>query len=138
MCLTNKAVVRCSHGNAPLPSQPESTCIFSTILGTNVTLGERCVVEYSSVESGAVIGNSSIISNMLVPSDATIPSACFFHTICVTVGDNDGFFVTVVFSIKDNVKKVMPMRKMNVLKYLGQSMDVALKCLAIKQEVNSF
>ena len=138
MCLTNQAVVHCSDENASLPRQPESTCIFSTILSTNVTLGERCVVEYSSVECDAVIGCSSIVSNMLVPSGATIPPGCFFHTVCVMVNDTDDLFVTVMFSIKDNVKKVMPIEKINVLKYLGQPMDVALKCLAIRQEVKSF
>ena len=136
MCLSNRAVVRCSGSNKSLPSQPESTCVFSTILDTNVTLGNRCVVEYSSIESGVTISDGSIVSNMMVTSGATIPPGCFLHTVCVMVDKHDGLFVTVVFGIKDNVKKVMPIEKMNVLKYFGQPMDVALKSLAIKQEVN--
>ena len=136
MCQTNQAVVRCSDQNTPLPAQPRSTCIFGTILSTNVTLGKRCVVEYSSVESGVTIGDGSIVSNMMVPSGVSIPPGCFFHTVCVTVDEHDGLFVTVLFSIKDNVKKIMPIEKMNALKYCGQAMDVALKSLAIKQEVN--
>ena len=136
MCQTNQAVVRCSDQNTPLPAQPGSTCIFGTILSTNVTLGKRCVVEYSSVESGVTIGDGSIVSNMMVPSGVSIPPGCFFHTVCVTVDEHDGLFVTVLFSIKDNVKKIMPIEKMNALKYCGQAMDVALKSLAIKQEVN--
>ena len=135
MCLTNQAVVRCSGVNTPLPPQPESTCIFSTILNTNITLGKRCVVEYSSIESGVTIRDGSVVSNMMVPAVATIPPGCFFHTVCVMVDEQDGLFVTVVFSIQDNVKKVMPTEKMNLLKYCGQPMDVALNSLAINQEV---
>ena len=137
MCLRNQAVVQCSHGNTPLPPQPQSTCTMSTILSTDTRLGKRCVVEYSTVESGVSFGDGSIVSNMLVPSDMNIPPDCFFHTVCAMINEQDGLFVTVVFGIKDNVKKIMPIEKMNVLKYCGQPLDVALKSLVIGQEVSS-
>jgi hypothetical protein len=93
-------------------------------------------VEYSCLESGVTIGDGSIVSNMMVPAGVTIPPGCFLHTVCVMVDQQDGLFVTVVFSIRDNVKKVVSRDTMNALKFCGQPMEVALKNLAINQEVN--
>lgn len=133
MCLKNQAVVRCSDRKPLLTA--ESTCTFGTIISSGVTLGKRCVVEYSLMEPGVTILDGTIVSNMLVPTETTIPSGCFYHTVCVMVGKSHGLFVTVVFGITDNMKKVMSMDKMSLLKYLGQPVDIALKCLSIKQEV---
>ena len=131
-------LLRCTgeEGKHPLV-QPESTCVLHSIFQCPVHLGARCVVEYSYVESGVSIGDGSIVSNMLVPSATTIPSQCFFHTVCVTVSETAGLFVTVVFHIKDNLKKVKPMSELNTLNYCGQSMDRALENLKIAQEVRN-
>lgn len=135
MGLSSRAVVRCSPHNTALPYQPESTCVFNTILSTDVTLGKRCVVEYSCIDSAVTIGDYSIVSNMLLPSSSSIPSGCFFHTVCAVVEEQDGLFVTVLFGVRDNVKKVVSVEQMNILKYCGQPLDVVLKSLGIKQEV---
>ena len=136
MCMENRLLLRCTGEEEKHPlAQPESTCVLHSIFKCPVHLGTRCVVEYSYVESGVSIGDGSIVSNMLVPSATAIPGQCFFHTVCVTVGETAGLFVTVVFHIRDNVKKVKPMSELNALNYCGQPMDKALKNLNITQEV---
>ena len=136
MCMKNRVLTRCADEDEKFSfSHPESTCVLHSFFKAPVQVGSRCVIEYSTFESGVSVGNGSIVSNMLVPSGVNIPSKCFFHTVCVTIGETSGLFVTIVFHIKDNVKRIKPISELNTLTYCGETMDKALKNLKISPQV---
>ena len=59
-------------------------------------------------------------------------------TICVTVDNVSGLYVTVVFGIKDNVKKMAPSDDLAKLQYFGLPLDKAMSLLDLVQVVISY
>lgn len=91
------------------------------------------MLEYCEVNAGSSVGNNCIISNVIIPAGAHIPDDTFMTTVCVSIGDVTGLYVTVVFGVGDNVKKTARPNDLGKLQYFGLPLDKAMALLDIKQ-----
>ena len=79
------------------------SCLMSSKIGANVTVGEKNVIEYSVIGENSTIGNGCVISGCRVPSDTVLNDNLFLHTIPV-VSENFSGYATIVMSTKDDTK----------------------------------
>ena len=96
-------------------------------------VGQQTVLEYCDIEQGSSVGDNCIISNVAIPSGGCIPDNAFMTTVCVEVDDVSGLYVTIVFGVKDNVKKTTRSDDLGKLQYFGWPLDKALSLLDIKE-----
>ena len=111
----------------------DQSCLILCNLTLPSTVGQHTVLEYCEVSAGSSVGNNCIISNVLIPAGAHIPDDTFMTTVCVSVGDVTGLYVTVVFGVGDNVKKMAKPNDLGKLQYFGLPLDKAVALLDIKQ-----
>lgn len=97
-------------------------------------VGQQTVLEYCDIQEESSVGNNCIISNVVIPAGACIPDNAFMTTVCVEVGDVAGLYVTIVFGVKDNVKKMTRSEDLGKLQYFGWPLDKALSLLDMKQD----
>lgn len=98
------------------------------------SVGQRTLLEYCDIQAEASVGNNCIVSNVELPSGASISDDTFMMTVCVTIDNSSGLYVTVVFGIKDNVKKTAPSGDLGKLQYFGLPLDKAVSLLDIVQD----
>ncbi|XP_068731134.1 fucose-1-phosphate guanylyltransferase-like [Montipora capricornis] len=110
----------------------DQRCLIQCYLTLPSTIGQYTVLEYCDINSGSSVGSNCIISNVIIPEGACIPDDTFMTTVCVTVNDVAGLFVTVVFGIGDNVKKMARSDDLSQLQYLGMPLDLVLALLDAK------
>lgn len=96
-------------------------------------VGQQTVLEYCEIQKESSVGNNCIISNVVIPAGACIPDDTFMTTVCVEVGDVAGLYVTIVFGVNDNVKKMTRSEDLGKLQYFGWPLDKALSLLDMKQ-----
>lgn len=96
-------------------------------------VGQQTVLEYCDIQEESSVGNNCIISNVVIPAGACIPDNAFMTTVCIEVGDVAGLYVTIVFGVKDNVKKMTRSEDLGKLQYFGWPLDKALSLLDMKQ-----
>ena len=96
-------------------------------------VGQQTVLEYCDIQAVSSVGNNCIISNVAIPAGACIPDNAFMTTVCVEVGDVAGLYVTIVFGVNDNVKKMTRSEDLGKLHYFGWPLDKALSLLDMKQ-----
>lgn len=111
----------------------EESCLIQCYQTLPSTIGQYTVLEYCDISAESSVGNNCIISNVLIPQGASIPDNTFMTTVCVTVGDAAGLFVTIVFGIGDNVKKMTTADDLGKLQYLGMPLDKVFSLLNAKQ-----
>ena len=105
-------------------------CLIHCFLEGNNKVGEKSVVEYSWLSTGAQIGHTSIVSQVFIPECLVIPDRVFMHTVCVQDKSLESKYVTVVFGIDDNLKKSCKETKdIDMLSIYGQSLGHALDLL---------
>lgn len=97
-------------------------------------VGQQTVLEYCDIQAESSVGNNCIISNVAIPAGACIPDNAFMTTVCVEVGDVAGLYVTIVFGVNDNVKKMTRSEDLGKLHYFGWPLDKALSLLDMKQD----
>ncbi|MCI4380442.1 hypothetical protein PGIGA_G00240150 [Pangasianodon gigas] len=85
----------------------KNTCVIQSIVHPSVRVCESSVVEFSRLEEGVEVGQSSIISSCWVDRGLSIPSSTFMHSFAVCT-DGRMQFVTVAFSVQDDLKKTVP------------------------------
>lgn len=112
------------------PSEEKITtdqrCLIHCYQTLPSSVGQRTLLEYCNIQAEASVGNNCIVSNVELPSGASIPDNTFMMTVCVTVDNVSGLYVTVVFGIKDNVKKMAPSDDLAKLQYFGFPLDKAM------------
>uniref|UniRef100_A0A671Q5T1 Fucose-1-phosphate guanylyltransferase n=1 Tax=Sinocyclocheilus anshuiensis TaxID=1608454 RepID=A0A671Q5T1_9TELE len=86
------------------PSEKTRVCVLHSILHPSVTVSQGSVVEYSRLDARVKVGSRSIISGCWIGTDLTVPSDTFIHSLSVNLDGKTGF-VTVVFGVKDDLKK---------------------------------
>lgn len=74
------------------------TAIHS-VLSDGVEVGKETVIEYSTIAAGVSIGTRCLVSNTVLDSCAVVPSDTFLHTTQVKAG-----FVTIVYSTAEDLK----------------------------------
>lgn len=119
------------------PSEEKITtdqrCLIHCYQTLPSSVGQRTLLEYCNIQAEASVGNNCIVSNVELPSGASIPDNTFMMTVCVTVDNVSGLYVTVVFGIKDNVKKMAPSDDLAKLQYFGLPLDKAMSLLDLVQ-----
>lgn len=121
------------HGLSEEKINTDQSCLIQCHQTLPSTVGLFTVLEYCDINVGSSIGNNCIISNVLIPEGTCIPDDTFMTTVCVTSGDVTGLFVTVVFGVGDNVKKMARSCDVGKLQYLGLPLERALTLLDAKQ-----
>ena len=111
----------------------DQSCLIHCHQTLPSTIGQHTVLEYSDINAGSSVGNNCIISNVIIPEGACIPDNTFMTTVCVTSDDITGLFVTVVFGVEDNVKKMATSDDLGKLQYFGLPLDTVLTLLDVKQ-----
>ena len=124
------------------PSEEKITtdqrCLIHCYQTLPSSVGQRTLLEYCNIQAEASVGNNCIVSNVELPSGASIPDNTFMMTVCVTVDNVSGLYVTVVFGIKDNVKRTAPSDDLAKLQYFGLPLDKAMSLLDLAQVVISY
>ncbi|XP_052419874.1 fucose-1-phosphate guanylyltransferase [Carassius gibelio] len=86
------------------PSERTRVCVSHSILHPSVSMSQGSVVEYSRLDARVKVGSRSVISGCWIDTDLTVPSDTFIHSLSVNLDGKTGF-VTVVFGVKDDLKK---------------------------------
>uniref|UniRef100_A0A8C2GJ50 Fucose-1-phosphate guanylyltransferase n=1 Tax=Cyprinus carpio TaxID=7962 RepID=A0A8C2GJ50_CYPCA len=94
----------CLRAELGLLSANTRVCVTHSILHPSVTVSQGSVVEYSRLDARVKVGSRSIISGCWIGTDLTVPSDTFIHSLSVNLDGKTGF-VTVVFGVKDDLKK---------------------------------
>lgn len=121
------------HGFSEEKINMDQCCLIHCHQTLPSTIGQHTVLEYCDINSGSSVGNNCIISNVPIPEGACIPDDTFMTTVCVSSGDVAGLFVTVVFGVGDNVKKMAKSDDLGKLQYRGLPLDRVLRLLALTQ-----
>lgn len=124
------------HGFSEEKINMDQRCLIHCHQTLPSTIGQHTVLEYCDINSGSSVGNNCIISNVPIPEGACIPDDTFMTTVCVSSGDVAGLFVTVVFDVGDNVKKMVRSDDLGKLQYRGLPLDRVLRLLALTQDLN--
>ena len=111
----------------------DQSCLIHCYQTLPSTIGQHTVLEYSDINAGSSVGNNCIISNVTIPEGMCIPDDTFMTTVCVTSDDVTGLFVTVVFGVDDDVKKMATLDDLGKLQYFGLPLDTVLTLLDVKQ-----
>lgn len=85
-------------------SEKTRACVMHSVLHPSVTVSPGSVVEYSRLDAEVKIGARCIISGCWISSGLSVPSDTFTHSLSVNLNGKMGF-VTVVFSVNDDLKK---------------------------------
>lgn len=112
----------------------DQSCLIHCNQTLPSSIGQHTVLEYCDINAGSSIGNNCIISNVTIPAGAHVPDDTFMTTVCVTFGDVTGLFVTVVFGVGDNVKKMARSDDLGKLQYLSLPLDSVLTLLDVQQD----
>lgn len=112
-------------------------CVMHSTLPVISNISHTAVMEYCNFDIPINIGQSCILSNCEYTTDLKlenalesldIPNNLFLHTVPVVLNDTTKY-TTVVFDIKDNLKKVASNSDISSLPYLGKLVhDYATVC----------
>ena len=111
----------------------DQSCLIHCNQTLPSSIGQHTVLEYCDINAGSSVGNNCIISNVTIPAGAHVPDDTFMTTVCVAFGDVTGLFVTVVFGVGDNVKKMARSDDLGKLQYLSLPLDSVLTLLDVQQ-----
>ncbi|XP_076134421.1 fucose-1-phosphate guanylyltransferase isoform X1 [Alosa pseudoharengus] len=97
-------------------------CVMHSVLHPSAVVSAGSVVEYSKLGADVTVGERSIVSGCLLDAGQSVPCQTFMHSLSVNLNKSIGF-VTVAFSIKDNLKhSVSSPAQATALKYFGKSL----------------
>jgi len=96
--------------------------VLQSILRKEVIVPQDSIVEYSIIDSKVVLGPKTILSSTHVSDELDIPSGFLYHTVPVTIRDNQREYVTVAFHHTDDMKYTAD--KSENLQYGGKLLEV--------------
>ena len=103
------------------PGSPVA-CVMHSVLHPSAVVSPGSVVEFSRFGADVTVGEKSIVSGCWVDAGLSVPCQTFMHSLSVDLNGSVGF-VTVAFSIKDNLKlSVASPAEASSLKYFGASL----------------
>lgn len=109
-------------------------CVMHSVLHPSAVVSAGSVVEYSRLGADVTVGEKSIISGCWVDAGQSVPRQTFLHSLSVSLNGSVGF-VTVAFSIKDNLKhSVDSPAEATALKYFGASLVECAECWGLPLE----
>lgn len=112
--VSKSGAITCSISQTEL----KTPCIMSSVIRSDVTVGQGTIIEYSFLHDSVTIGENCIISNCCVPAKCHVPQKTFLHTVGVDVNEKEKY-ATILFSIDDNLKKA---NAATDLKYFGKTL----------------
>lgn len=103
-----------------------TACIIHSFINSESTVGSDCFIEYCDFELPVTIHEKCILSNCQLLWDETtahnarltIPKNAFLHTVPITV-ESQTKYVTVYFSIDDNLKRSVSSCDVESLPFMG-------------------
>lgn len=108
-------------------SEKKNMCVIQSIINPSAQVCEGSVVEFSRLEDGVMLGQSSIVSSCWVDIGLSVPSNTFMHSFAVCL-DSRTQFITVAFGVRDDLKKMVPScADVNMLEVFGVSLG---KCVS--------
>ncbi|XP_066499787.1 serine/threonine-protein kinase TNNI3K isoform X1 [Hoplias malabaricus] len=81
-----------------------TACVMHSVLHSTASVSAGSVVEYSRLEAKATIGPRSIVSGCWIGAGLSVPGQTFIHSLSTSLSSKTAF-VTIAFSITDNLKK---------------------------------
>ncbi|KAK2841520.1 hypothetical protein Q7C36_013099 [Tachysurus vachellii] len=110
----------------------KNVCVIQSIVHPSVQVREGSVVEFSRLEDGVELGQSSIISSCWVGRGLSVPSNTFMNSFAVC-SDGRTRFVTVAFAVQDDLKKTVPScSNVNRLEVFGVSVEECVSRWGLK------
>jgi fucose-1-phosphate guanylyltransferase len=131
----NSPVLQSQGGGEPARAKAQG-CVMHSVLVESSHVADNSVLEYCHFDVPVTVQEDSIVSNCqwlgsesklspAVPSLA-LPRGIFLHTVSV-LNQGASCFVTVFFSITDDLKASAQLSKASSLSFLGSSVGTALK-----------
>uniref|UniRef100_H2XT72 GDP-fucose pyrophosphorylase domain-containing protein n=1 Tax=Ciona intestinalis TaxID=7719 RepID=H2XT72_CIOIN len=97
--------------------------IAATVMYSTVTIGDGTVIEYCKLKENVSIGSNCVLSNCMLKPNTKLPYGMLLHTLAISTADKEGScgrvqYVTVVFSVYDNMKSFVAVSDAANLTYL--------------------
>ncbi len=107
-------------------------CVMHCMLPKGIIVPESSILEYCDLDGQVTVGANSILSNCVYHGSTRImvPENTFMHTIAVKQDDVIKY-VTVLFSVKDNIKQQKSHEHAENLMFMQQQLTVAGKLFKI-------
>lgn len=100
-----------------------TACVMHSVLHPSASVSVGSVVEYSRLEAEVTVGTKAIVSGCWIGAELSVPSEIFIHSLSATL-NHKAVFVTVAFSIRDDLKKnVSRPADTNKLELFGASLE---------------
>ncbi|XP_026690022.2 fucose-1-phosphate guanylyltransferase [Ciona intestinalis] len=114
------------HGLMGTIQQRVKRCMYSiaaSVMYSTVTIGDGTVVEYCKLKENVSIGSNCVLSNCMLKPNTKLPHGMLLHTLAISTADKEGLcgrvkYVTVVFSVYDNMKSFVAVSDAGNLMYL--------------------
>ncbi|KAI4872318.1 hypothetical protein NFI96_027745 [Prochilodus magdalenae] len=104
-------------------SEKCTACVMHSVLHPSASVSAGAVVEYSRLEANVTVGTRAIVSGCWIATELSVPSETFMHSLSVAL-DGKTVFVTVAFSVHDDLKKsVSSPTDINKLKLFGVALE---------------
>ena len=120
--LTNIVSSRLSDGGNDITG-----IVLNCVIDQPIRVPHDSVVEYSIVRSEVVVGNKTILSNVEITDNVTVPPCFLYHTIPVLVNINSEpvrRYVTVAFHVTDDMKFSTSVSQAENLQFGGRLMEM--------------
>ncbi|KAM6398119.1 fucose-1-phosphate guanylyltransferase isoform 2-T2 [Pluvialis apricaria] len=104
-----------------------SASIIQSILEPGCLIGPGSVIEYSRIGPEVSVGKNSIISGSHINLKVDIPSNCFLSSLSIKLNGQVNY-VSMVFSVEDDLKKSVKLSDIHSLQFFGVSL---LACLGL-------
>ncbi|XP_019621842.1 PREDICTED: fucose-1-phosphate guanylyltransferase-like [Branchiostoma belcheri] len=122
------------HKLSKLAHISDEVCLMHSVVSSDATIGGRTVVEYSDVGPNVDVGANCIISNCVLKAktatSCVVPDYSFMHSVAVTEKETKvQRYVTIMFDIRDDMKKSVAPEDAGKLRYYGMSFDNVAECL---------
>eukprot|EP00058_Branchiostoma_floridae_P026233 XP_002611723.1 hypothetical protein BRAFLDRAFT_63586 [Branchiostoma floridae] len=122
------------HQLPKLSQVQDEVCLMHSVVSSDATIGRRSVVEYGDIGKDVNVGANCIISNCVleakIATRCIVPDYTFMHTVAVVEKETKLLrYVTIVFDIRDDMKKSVAPNDAGKLRYYGMSLDDVAKCL---------
>jgi len=96
--------------------------VLNSVINKSLTIPQDSIVEYSIFDAEVSLGPKTILSNIHIDHDLTIPAGFLYHTIAVLI-DGVRKYVTVAFHNTDDMKFTSVVNNVKNLQYGGKLLD---------------
>ncbi|XP_072536877.1 fucose-1-phosphate guanylyltransferase [Salminus brasiliensis] len=107
----------------PEASEKAAACVMHSVLHPSASVSVGSVVEYSRLGAEVTVGTRAIVSGCWVGAGLSVPDETFIHSLSTSL-DGRTCFVTVAFSVRDDLKKsVSSPAGVNELELFGATLE---------------